>query len=473
MFKGSSSYTPCPPGLLTIRRNSSRSIGGESNGGTTGYMPFFTDWPGDREDPRLPCHLMPLARNKGFFGRKEILEDLENALLPAKGDEKSVTGSAALKSFAICGPGGMKSAVPRQYYETLLILLHLGIGKTQIAVEYIHSRKNYYDAVLWVQADEPTKLAQGFYHIAIKLGLVKENSADSRDHVITREAVKSWLKDPVKSYSLGKAHEPELATWVLVFDNLDDLNILYDFWPFDSPGSVIITSRDPLSKSYLSGKGTKVDAFNPEEATEFLLKLTHREEEAEERSSGNIVAVRLGGLPLALTQMAGVIARRDLSFSEFLQVYDEESSHKDLFNLHFPYASDGSGYQHTLASVWALETLNESTTLLDILSLLDSDGIQERILEGPRGAASLSLAGYPMTNAAYQVARTELQTRSLITRDRGTKKMTMHRLIQDAARAKMSAERFDTVFRVAVTLLSSVWPFEEVNPTLLLRGKRH
>jgi hypothetical protein len=109
--KGSlSSYTPCPLRVLTIRSNASRNIGGESNGGSSGYMPFFTDLPGDRDDPHLPCHLMPLARNKGFFGRKEILEDLENALLPANGDGYYGIGPAALKSFAICGPGGMKPA---------------------------------------------------------------------------------------------------------------------------------------------------------------------------------------------------------------------------------------------------------------------------------------------------------------------------------------------------------------------------
>jgi hypothetical protein len=71
-------------------------------------MPFFTYATGDQEDPLLPCHLMPLARKKkGFFDRKEILEDLENALLPAKGDEKSGTEPAVLKSFAICGPSGL------------------------------------------------------------------------------------------------------------------------------------------------------------------------------------------------------------------------------------------------------------------------------------------------------------------------------------------------------------------------------
>ena len=430
--------------------------------GNPGNLPFFADAPGDGEDPHLPCHLMPLARNKGFFGRKEILEDLEDVLSPAKSDSYYPGNQASLKSFAICGPGGMEPPIMHQSPPNMLTLLCSGIGKTQIAAEYIHSRKSHYDAILWVQADEYAKLAQGFYHIAINLGLVKENSADARDHVITREAVKSWLKNPVKSFKNGGSQDPELATWLLVFDNLDDLDILQDFWPSDSMGSVLITSHDPLALSHLAGKGTNLKAFNPEEATDFLLKLTHREEEVEERSSGNVVAKRLGGLPLALTQMAGVISRRDLSFSEFLQVYDEESSHKDLFNLHFSYASDRSGYQHTLASVWALETLNESTTLLDILSMLDSDGIQERILEGHRGDKSLSISGYPRTNAAYQIARTELQTRSLITRDRGTQRITMHRMIQDAARAKMSAERFDIVFGMAVTLLSSVWPYENV-----------
>jgi len=112
--KGSpSSYTPSLPRILTTRSNTSRNLGGELNGGSSGYMPFFADSPGDREDPHLPCHLMPLSRNKGFFGRKEILEDLENALLPGKGDGYCEIRQAA---FAICGPGGMKPAPLHQYH---------------------------------------------------------------------------------------------------------------------------------------------------------------------------------------------------------------------------------------------------------------------------------------------------------------------------------------------------------------------
>ena len=99
---------------MNIRSNTIRSIGCESFGGNSGNLPFFADVPGDREDPHLPCYLMPLARNKGFFGRKEILEDLEDVLSPAKSDSYYHGHQASLKSFAICGPGGMESPIMHQ-----------------------------------------------------------------------------------------------------------------------------------------------------------------------------------------------------------------------------------------------------------------------------------------------------------------------------------------------------------------------
>lgn len=61
----------------------------------------------------------------------------------------------------------------------------------------------------------------------------------------------------------------------------------------------------------------------------------------------------------------------------------------------------------------------------------------------------------------YQEARTELLKSSLITRDRGKKKLFIHRLIQDAARASMSNERFDLAFGFTLYLLSAAWPYEE------------
>ena len=62
---------------------------------------------------------------------------------------------------------------------------------------------------------------------------------------------------------------------------------------------------------------------------------------------------------------------------------------------------------------------------------------------------------------AYSQARTELWKSSLISRDRGAKKIFAHRLIQDAARASMSDERFDLAFNFTLCLLSWAWPYKD------------
>lgn len=69
-----------------------------------------------------------------------------------------------------------------------------------------------------------------------------------------------------------------LVTWLLVFDNVDDLAVLDDYWPLDGPGCVLFTGRDPLAKGhgYLATHGIDLGPFSAEEASEFLMELTKR-----------------------------------------------------------------------------------------------------------------------------------------------------------------------------------------------------
>lgn len=127
-----------------------------------------------------------------------------------------------LRAYAICGPGG--------------------IGKTQTAIEYASSRKDRFDAILWVHADQAEKLADGFSHIAVAMGLVPENSADAKDQVLTRELVKWWLANSLKTYQDLERGMPDSAAWLLVFDNVDDPNLLTEFWPSDGPGCVLVVT---------------------------------------------------------------------------------------------------------------------------------------------------------------------------------------------------------------------------------------
>jgi hypothetical protein len=66
--------------------------------------------------------------------------------------------------------------------------------------------------------------------------------------------------------------------------------------------------------------------------------------------------------------MAGWIARNDLSFSEFLDTYNQESVHERLFKLQFGPRKSRPQYDHTIASIWALEGLEENAaSLLGVL----------------------------------------------------------------------------------------------------------
>lgn len=231
----------------------------------------------DKEGPLLPCHFVPFGPSKNFHGRHNALTAIEEALLPeslsASIPALATKGETNPRTFAICGPGGM--------------------GKTQVAIEFVSRHRDKFDAVFWVHANDTSKLAQDFNEIALKLGLVSEGSADARDYTYTRELVKRWLVEPLKNV---KNKESDLASWLLVYDGIEVSKTINDYWPYDGPGSVLITSRNPFSWTTC----WSLVPFTPAEATDFLLKVTGRKGDAPTRAAVEAVSQRLGGLPLAL-----------------------------------------------------------------------------------------------------------------------------------------------------------------------------
>ena len=389
--------------------------------------------------------MMPVGKNKDFFGRAEFLSKIQNAFFDPSPDSSSASAcseSDAPRTFAICGPGGM--------------------GKTQLATQFVYECRERFDAIFWVHADNAAKVAEGFHKIASELGLVNDRSPDARDPIVIRGIVEGWLSNPVRGFDSTDEEVTSLASWLLVFDNVDDPDQLEDYWPLNGPGCVLFTSRDPYTKDshYLAKRGVDLTPFDKSDAAGFLKKLTRREKGKED---GTAVGEILGGLPLALTQVAAIILRGGLSFDEFVVSYKEEESHRAMFedshHLKQSRKSGKTGYDHTLASVWALENLKHgAVVLLDTIAFLDSDGVHERILISyPHVVASKD---YPRTASTYQKARGELFQSSLLTRDTAGERLIVHRLIQDTARSKMTTERYRAMFTAALSLVASIWPFE-------------
>ncbi|KAI0414695.1 hypothetical protein F5X98DRAFT_389581 [Xylaria grammica] len=202
-------------------------------------------------------------------------------------------------------------------------------------------------------ADESGRVAQ-------ILGLVLEGTADTRDPVVTHETVKGWLANPTRLYDKANNRLKDEAAWIPAFGNVSDPDILSDDLPPNgSNGSIRITSRDSLEKTPLCQVrvGINPPPMIEQEASELFLKLTWRESDVEEERNSAFVAEVLGGMPLALTQVAGVIIRQSLSVSDFFKSYKKEA-HDTLFERPRKPNHKHTNYGHTIASVRALEGLN-------------------------------------------------------------------------------------------------------------------
>jgi hypothetical protein len=397
-----------------------------------------------RKTLHLPCVLLNThSANENFCGREDILDRLAAELLPSK---NIVTASStALQQFALCGFGG--------------------IGKTEIAREFSRRHKASFDAVFWVVADEIAKLDHNYQQISLALGL--EDSSECKSQVVSREIVKGWLSNPRKYLSgsdelvqPGQARSE--ATWLLIFDNADDPMILADYWPQGS-GSILITSRDPLAKSMFTRRSSGLDLgpLTQQDSLSLFNHLTTVSNEPEDNTARQI-SEALGGVPLAISQMAGIIRRQDLTLSEFFELYTDHEEHASLYETKFD--TNLITYRHSLSTVWAFEKLKpQARQLLELISFLDPDFIGEDLLM--EASVELLSEGAQFKKSTYIEARADLLQSSLIQRDKQRQHLSVHRIVQNAILATMDVTKKGFMFDRIVRLLWANWPSAMPKPS--------
>lgn len=419
---------------------------GANLGSSDGFelIPVIKDFTAPKPATKLPTYLLkPHEVNPDFYGRDDILRIIDKALLPSnRSSVKTSNVSQGTSSFALCGLGG--------------------VGKSQIAIEFAHSRKENFDAVFWAQADGTAKLDESYQKMAIELGLL--DVIDAGDLVISRNVMMQWLSAPHGNSSISAETFPPMKEihWLLVLDNADDLEDLQDFWPITPNGSILITSRDPLAKSYAHlSSGIDLQPFESQDAAALLNRLSGNIDTlATEKKALGLLTRRLGGLPLAIVQFAAIIKRRDLTYEEILEMVNEEKAFMDLQKLKLKIV--GESDIDSLADIWAVEDFPPQVIrLLELFSVLDPDGINESLLTETTkdlDTSKFQLENFPETKSSYYEARTELWKCSLIVRNKQLQLLSLHRLTQDVVRARMSDKRLQETFRFALQLLSQAWP---------------
>ncbi|HET8844368.1 MAG TPA: tetratricopeptide repeat protein [Ktedonobacteraceae bacterium] len=364
-------------------------------------------------------HNLPAVRNPYFTGRAEILAELHGQI---------VSGCRVALTQAISGLGG--------------------IGKTQLALEYVYRYQKAHTHLFWISADSLETLTREFCSLARDLELPEKDENDPSKVV---RAVQRWLR--------------EYVDWLLILDNIEDLSLVNKFVPAGCLGAVVLTTRRQVTEPV--AQRLELDVLSEDEGVLFLLKRSRNlalqnslaNVDAGKIISARAITLRLGNLPLALDQAGAYIAEVGCSLEDYLSLLTHEQ--RALLHRRGNVPTDhpqSVAFTFSLAFERVQQHNEAASDLLKLCALLAPDAIPlELFSQGAAylGEALLSIAATPlMLDHILEV----LQNYSLVRRDAASKTLSLHRLIQAVQRDTMTIEEQAAWRQRAVQALSAIFP---------------
>ncbi|KAF2008315.1 FabD/lysophospholipase-like protein, partial [Aaosphaeria arxii CBS 175.79] len=245
---------------------------------------------------RVDFSLQGVLQAREFIDRPSEMRALEQALLPRRGNNRRAT-------FVLYGLGG--------------------IGKTQLAVEFMRRYQRAFSCVFWLDGSSQDSLQQGIARNASRIpdGQISQTSkqyAETREgdiQVVAREVL-AWLA------------LPDNSRWLVVFDNVDREHgqhvadpLAYDvrlYFPAADHGSVLITSRlARLEQLGTSQHVTKVDEGTAQAILSSWYKKSHGEDHKP-------LLDLLDGLPLAIAQAGAYLQETGVGFEKYVEFYEQQ-----------------------------------------------------------------------------------------------------------------------------------------------------
>lgn len=203
--------------------------------------------------------VMPLRPNRHFVGRKEQLKRIASSL--------KAGGATAIGEVTVAASSGLG-----------------GVGKTQLASEFVHRYGQFFHGVYWLS------FAEGRAVPAEVASCGGAGGMDLRPDFHTLP-----LEDRVKAVmSEWQSELPRL----LVFDNCESEELLDRWLPPAGDSRVLVTSRRGSWDTPLGVIELPLDVFDREESVKLLRK--YRPDLPPDSPDLNAISEELGDLPLAL-----------------------------------------------------------------------------------------------------------------------------------------------------------------------------
>lgn len=160
--------------------------------------------------------------------------------------------------------------------QKLMVLHGLGgIGKTQLAVRYAYKFSEMYYSTWWINCSTKDSITRSFFDIANTLvshhaGKLKEFGlaavCDEYGSLATTKEMPQKIVDCVIRW----LERPGNVNWLLVLDNIDDLDIFSESIIPKHNGTIIMTTRRPECLRF--GIGLEVQEMEERDAVQLLLK---------------------------------------------------------------------------------------------------------------------------------------------------------------------------------------------------------
>lgn len=358
-----------------------------------GLLPRGPATPG----PAAALWQVPFPRNPFFTGRETLLAHLHTLLSQEQ-------AGARIQPYALSGLGG--------------------IGKTQVALEYVYRYARNYVAVFWIGAEtEQTLLTD----VAALAGLLDLPECREAEQPRLQAAFTRWLAD----------HH----NWLLILDNLEEGALLQRLVPPTRPGAVLVTTRRQALGAL--AQPLAVDRLSTEEGVQLLLgrawRLRAGQEEItkEEEALARHLTEALEGLPLALDQAGAYLEETGCSLATYLHLYQQAP-----LRLLDERGADGTHPASVvrtfgLACVHLAQRDLGAMALVQACAYLAPEAIPEAVFTQEAAALEPELAPLLTDPFQYQAAVKSVLASGLLRRQAQAGTFTMHRLVQAVVREQM------------------------------------
>ncbi|MEU4220857.1 FxSxx-COOH system tetratricopeptide repeat protein, partial [Actinoplanes sp. NPDC026623] len=346
--------------------------------------------------------------NPNFVGRADLLDAMRAQLVNS-------SQTAVLLPRALYGLGG--------------------VGKTQLAIEYVHRHAAEYDLVWWVAADDPAETRRSLVELAGQLGIAVTGDTGgtiSRVHeALTRR----------KPYS----------HWLMVFDNAGEARAMSGLLPSARSGHVLVTTREIEWAD--RARALEVDRFARAESVALLTRYGGLAP-----GDADHIADRLGDLPISLAQAAAWHHQTRRPAADYLRLLEQqlELHDGDAFLGYPPHA----GAAMRIAAEQLRSESEQSALLLQLATFFGPEWISYDILHRGRLATPFSrdlgrilrdLA--PLERAVKEIARWEL-----VRNDSRNLRFQIHRLVRKMVQDAMAPGLRDTLRETVQTMLAYANP---------------